>query len=140
MTRLLQFSDGFTSASAPSIIGGPSQEDFVISNAALGTTLLTFDSAIYKSIFFNFTLERSDVGSTFVQNGKGIIGFDGTDWSITFGNFQDSDMVTDETPLVEQVKFYMTTALGVGSLKYDSGTMGSSYFGNILFSFTRIMA
>lgn len=138
MTRIISFSDGFTSSTAPIIAGSSTQENFIIANSATATSLMTIDSVTYKSAFFDYTLKRADVSDSFIQNGKGIMGFDGSSWSITFGNFQNDDLVVDTAPVAEQVYFYMTTSLGIGSLVYDSGTMSGTYSGSLSLSIIRI--
>ena len=140
MTRILSFADGFTSSTAPLISGTATQEDFVITNNVTGTTLLTIASASYKTAFFDYNLMRTDVGGVYIQQGAGIMSYDGTDWTVTFGNYIGSDLIVDTSPTTNQVKFYMTTSTGVGSLKYDSGAMGGSYSGEVSFAITRITA
>lgn len=141
--RILSFPDGFTSSSAPLVEGAGSQENFVINNNATAVELLTIDSAQYKTYFMDYELIRQDVGGTYVQQGGIILGYDGSDWVITFGNYQGVDLVQDSTGTIdvpEKIKLYVSTTLGVCSLKYDSGAMGGSYAGELKLIITRVAA
>lgn len=137
--RILTFADGFTSSTAPVVGGASVQEDYVILNSATAETIFTIDGTINKSAFFTYDLKRSDIGGSFTQQGSGIVGFDGTAWSITFGNYQGDSIITENTPSVEEVKFYIDTAGSIGTLKYDSGTMNTSYEGKMSIAITRIL-
>jgi hypothetical protein len=136
--RSLDFSDGFTSSTAPTIMSVNTQEDYVINNGASAVTLLTLDNAQYSSVFISFDLTRVGSEGTFRQQGSMLIAHDGTQWVQSFGNFHMNDIITDETPTVEKVKLYITNAGSVGSLKYDSGTMGATYSGKISMNVSRI--
>lgn len=139
--RILNFSDGFTSSSAPLISGSGSQEDYVINNNATGVTLFTVDSAQYKTYFMDYELIRQDVGGVYVQQGGIILGYDGSDWTLTFGNYQGVDLIQDSTGTIsspEMIILEVSTLSGVGTVTYDSGAMGGSYSGELKLIITRV--
>lgn len=139
MTRIIQFADSFTSASAPVVSGG-SQEDYIIvNNQASPLEIFTIDSLKFKSAFIYFELEREDVSNEYRQSGNALIHFDGINWVYNLANYQGDDLINDSITNPEQVLFQIDTTAGVGSFKYSSGNMGASYSGNFRAFITRII-
>jgi hypothetical protein len=118
MPRVITFSDSFTSASAP-VVEGAIQENYVINNnqALTNITGLVFNNAEAKSVFFDFELERIGT-TTYRQAGSFIAVYNGT-WSLTFGNFQGSEII--ESPLANDYGFDLSIDASTGQLKYSSG-------------------
>lgn len=118
MTRIVSFADSFTSASAP-VISGANQENYVLLNNQAVTNIvgLLFDSSIYKSVFFNYEVER--IGSaTYRQVGSFIAAFNGT-WSLSFGNYQ-GDQIIDDSLVVPQ-NITLSINASTGQVSYSSG-------------------
>ena len=92
--RIVSFADGFTSASEPSI-SGPSSEVYSLSNnqSLTNITGLIFNSSIYKSVFFDYEIERIGT-STYRQTGSLMASFNGS-WSLTTGNYQGDSIIED---------------------------------------------
>jgi hypothetical protein len=137
---VVSFADGFTSGSSPNIEGS-GQEDFVIlNNQSSSLEIFTLDSVDFKSAFVNFELTRKDVSNEFRQAGQFILSYNGSAWTMNVGNYQGSDLIADSLTSSEKITLTVTTSLGVASVKYTSGNMGSSYTGELKCSFTRIVA
>jgi len=140
MTRIVDFADGFTSASAPSISGG-SLETYTLSNnqASFTNTGLSFDSSTHTSAFIDFELLRTDATpSYYSQSGKIIAAYDGTAWSIEFGNFIGDEIVADSLASAFNVQFQITS---LGVIQYKSGNMtGGSHSCEWKLAVTRISA
>jgi len=118
VTRIVSFADGFTSASAP-VISGANQENYSLNNNQSTTDIvgLVFDSAAYKSVFFDYEIER--IGSiTYRQTGSFIAVFNGT-WSLTFGNYQ-GDTILEDT-LVNLQSVVLSINSSTGQIRYSSG-------------------
>jgi hypothetical protein len=118
VTRIVSFADSFTSASAP-VISGANQENYVLLNNQAVTNIvgLLFDSSIYKSVFFNYEVER--IGSaTYRQVGSFIAAFNGT-WSLSFGNYQ-GDQIIDDSLVVPQ-NITLSINASTGQVSYSSG-------------------
>jgi hypothetical protein len=118
VTRIVSFADGFTSASAPSIAGA-NQENYVLANNQTTTdvTNLVFDSVLYKSVFFEYEIER--IGSTiYRQTGSFIAVYNGS-WALSFGNYQ-GDTILEDT-LVNPYSVVLTINSSTGQIRYSSG-------------------
>ena len=118
MTRIVSFADSFTSASAP-VISGADQENYILLNNQAVTNIagLIFDSSAYKSVFFNYEVER--IGSTiYRQTGSFIAAFNGT-WGISFGNYQ-GDQIIDDSLVVPQ-NITLSINASTGQISYSSG-------------------
>jgi hypothetical protein len=137
MTKILDFSDGFTSTSPPVTVS-TDQENFTILNNQTNILLFDIDALDFKSAELFFTLSRADVGNVYIQTGSAFLNYDGTNWAITFGNFTGSDMIQNSISNPFEVVIYVTNLVGVGSIKYSSGNMGASYTGSMAINITRI--
>lgn len=118
MTRIVSFADGFTSASAPSI-SEENQENYILNNNQTVTDVigLLFDSSNYKSVFFDYEIER--IGSTiYRQTGSFIAVFNGS-WSLSFGNYQ-GDTILEDT-LANPYSVVLTINSSTGQIRYSSG-------------------
>jgi hypothetical protein len=143
VVRIVTFSDGFTSSSEPTVEGG-TQEDYPILNNQssfidFAPNVFSIDSAIYKSAFINYELERFDSGFVYLQAGSFIMSFDGTTWQLQYGSYQGDDLIVDTLVNAQDVELEFSTLSGVGSLKYKSGSMGSGYAGNLKMLITRVL-
>jgi len=142
MPLIVNFTDSFTSSSAPVITGG-SQEDYTILNNQSSfvsfTSPFTIDSADSASAFVNYELERIDASDEYRQSGTFIISFDGTDWVLNLGNYQGSDLIQDNILNPELIQLQITTTAGVGELEYKSGNMASHVSSKIKMDITRIV-
>jgi len=88
----------------------------------------------------SFELERLDVSNEYRQAGTVLFSYDGTSWIFNIGNYQGDDFIVDTLSSAQDVKFEISTSLGVMSFKYSSGNMGASYSGKLKASITRIIA
>jgi len=134
MTRVLSFSDGFTSASAPA--GTAIQESYTIANNTTTGAILTLAQATNKSMFADYELRRVDSGGTFIQSGSFMMNYDGA-WTMTYGNYQGDEMLVSTIANTEHVKLTLNSSTGI--LTYDSGNMvGTGYVGTLKLSAIRI--
>lgn len=139
MTRIVTFSDSYASATEPSIEVS-NQEDYEILNGASDEVLLTINSESYKSAFFSFELIRKDDSNVFIETGKmQLIFIDGA-WNFAKNISIGSEMIVSTIESPEHLVFSVQTTMGVGELKYNSGTMGSGYEGTFRISMVRIAA
>jgi hypothetical protein len=140
MSRIISFSDGFTSASAPSLQGADQEDYAILNNQSSPVTIFSIDAALYKSSFMHFELERSDSGGEYRQAGNIILSYDGSVWSFSTGNYQGTSIIDDSLVAALNIVLSITTSTGVGSLKYTSGNMlGTGYIGNLRVYITRIV-
>ena len=133
---ILGFADGFTSSTAPVFAGGGLIESLPITNNATSASLITFNKAIYKTIFAEYELLRSDVGGVYIQQGTMIFANDGTNWSLQLGNYVGVDMIAESIVTPEQIIISINATTGV--VTYNSGNMGASYVGSLKLNITRI--
>lgn len=136
MSRSLFFSDGFTSASAPTGTGGV-LESFLIDNNATGGVLLTLDSLTTRSAFSDYELVREDNLSSYIQTGSIIFKYDGA-WSYTFGNYSGDELFVDAIVNTEHVVLSIDSV--TGEVTYDTGNMvGTGYNGTLKLNIVRII-
>lgn len=137
MTRIVNFADGFTSATAPQVAGAV-QENYIILNNELTGTLFTLDSSLNKTAFVNYELIRKNDLESYTQNGSLIMAFDGTSWLLTEGNFQGNSMITQEFT-TDPLSLILTLDTVTGALTYSSGNMiGANYIGTFKLNIVRI--
>jgi hypothetical protein len=139
MTRIINFADGFTSATEPSI-EGLDQENYVIANNAVSTELFTINASVYKSAFFNFELIRSDDTNSYIESGEFKVLFYEGQWNIVKSISIGHEMFSSSIDEAFNVQIYMDTTGDVGSIKYNSGEMGNNYSGSLKISISRIVA
>lgn len=136
MVRVVNFADGFTSASAPTGAGSVI-ETYTIANNTTSGAILTLDSSTSKSAFVDYELRRSTSLGVFIQTGSIIFNYDGS-WSMSFGNYSGDEMIVDTIVNTEHVK--LTLNSGTGALTFDSGNMsGTSYSGTLKLNIVRII-
>lgn len=138
MTRVINFSDGFTSSTMPTLAGGSLFEEYAILNATLGGALFTIDSSLYKTAFVDYELIREDSGDTYIQQGSFILAYDSAVWAIVPGNFTGVDMLRDTTESIANPYEIILDISSLGVLTYDSGNMGVSYVGTLKLNITRV--
>lgn len=132
--RVINFSDSFTSASAPSTT--LAIETYTIANNTTGGAVLTLAQATNKSAFVNYELRRETSGGVFIQTGSLMAIYDGA-WSLSLGNFTGDDMLATSITSTEHVILAINSA--TGAITYDSGNMiGTGYVGTLKISITRI--
>lgn len=136
MTRILQFSDGFTSSTAPTIPGGSSAELINIADNTLSGGVTTFDKTLCTSGFVDYDLSRTDGTTIYTQKGSIIFAYDGTNWSFQLGSYVGSSMIVETVPATFEIALYINAS--TGEVTYRSGSMGGTYSGKMTFSITRI--
>jgi len=139
MSRVIDFADGFTSSTAPTLPGIPFFQSFSVINTASAEVFLNLDYLLTKTVFCDYELIRTDNTSSYKQEGSFIMAYDGTNWILTLGNFTGVDMVRDNTESITEdyeIKLSMNNS---GDLLYDSGTMGALYSGTFKLNITRVL-
>jgi hypothetical protein len=135
MTRVVDFSDGFVSASPP--VSQTLVDVFDIDNDDSGNLTL-FDETIATSAIVDYELERSDSFGDFRQVGRFICYYDGSDWQIGFGMYSGDNLIND--PLASPQDVTISISVG-GQLSYLSNEMtGTGYSGSIKLAITRFKA
>ena len=137
MTRIVQFSDGFTSASAPVVSGG-AQENYDLLNNQTGTEItgLIFDSSLYKSAFIDAEIERNGILS-YRQIIQIQLYFDGTNWNLTTGNSSGDDLLNPSITEPEMISLFINS---VGQVSYDTGDLVGHTSSKLKLSIVRIVA
>lgn len=136
MVRVINFAEGFTSASVPTGVGSI-QENYTIANNATGGSIFTIDSSLSKSAFADYELRRETSLGVFIQTGSIILAYDGA-WSLSFGNYSGDEMFVDVIANTENV--ILTLNSSTGALTYDSGNMsGTSYSGTLKLNIVRVL-
>lgn len=140
MTRLIEFADGFTSASAPSIAGNSAENYPLLNNQAafVNITGLDFDETITTTAFIALEIERSDATPALYRQSMTLIAsYDGSAWLLEAGSFIGDEMLADSVASPQFVQLQMSG----GQVQYKSGNMvGGTYAGEFKFSITRISA
>jgi len=137
--RIISFSDGFTSSSPPDVTGSAQEDFLILNNQAAALSFYTIDALNYKSAFISFELSRSETGQEYRQAATMILSYDGTNWLLNVGNYQGSELISDSLTNPRNITLSVTTAAGIGSIKYTSGNMGAGYTGTLKASITRIV-
>ena len=135
MTRVVTFPDGFTSSSAPSIIGG-SQENYTVLNNQTSAALTGFilDSSLYKSAFVTLEIERNGAVS-FRQIIQGQFVYDGADWFLTTGNSSGDDLLNSSITSPEMISLSIDS---LGDISYSTGNLSGHTSSKLKFSIVRI--
>lgn len=140
MSRIVSFSDGFTSATAPDVAGGSAENYPLLNNQSsfVNITGLDFDETITTSAFIALEIERSDATpSLYRQSMTLIASYDGVNWLLEAGSFIGDEMLADSVASPQFIQLQMSG----GQVQYKSGNMtGGSYAGEFKFSITRISA
>lgn len=139
--RILNFADGFTSASAPYGLGSLIETYQIKDNTT--EALFTLDNSKNRSMFVDYELRRNGLGGSFIQSGSFIIQYESV-WRIHFGNFAGDDLLTFvpddfEIAVLESPEMVnLGIDLFSGELFYKSGAMGGSYSGSLKISIVRV--
>jgi hypothetical protein len=135
LPRIVQFSDGFTSASAPVVSGG-SQENYTLLNNQTGTNITGFilDSNLYKSAFIDAEIERNG-SSSYRQTIQIQLYFDGSDWNLTTGNSSGDDILNPSISSPEMITLFIDS---LGQVSYDSGNLAGHTSSKLKLSIVRI--
>jgi hypothetical protein len=132
---VIQFSDGFTSATAPVVLGG-AQENYEILNNQTGVDIsgLIFDSTLYKSAFISAEIER--IGSSAYRQTIQIqLYFDGSDWNLTTGNSSGDDILNPSITSPEMITLFIDSS---GQVSYNSGNLAGHTSSKLKLSIVRI--
>lgn len=117
MPKIVVFSDGFSSSSAPTISGGNIESYSLLNNNPLSNVVgLIFDYAEAKSIFFDYEIERIGT-STYRQSGVFQAVYN-SGWSLSFANYQ-GDSILDED-LSNDYSLSLSIDSSNGQIKYIS--------------------
>lgn len=134
--RVITFSDGFTSTTAP-IIGGAPQSTYTIANNTAGGSLFIQDYTLSRTVFIDYELIRTTSLGTFVQTGSLILHYS-TAWSLSEGNYSGDEMIVSSILNNEHIKVSLN--LVTGALTYDSGNMlGTGYVGTFKLIVTKVI-
>jgi len=140
MTRIVSFSDGFTSASAPDLAGSSPENYPLLNNQSsfVNITGLDFDESLVTTAFIQLEIERSDATPALYRQSVSLIAsYDGSAWLLEAGSYIGDPMLADLISGVSDVQLQMSG----GQVQYKSGNMlGGSYSGTFKFSITRISA
>jgi len=132
-SRIIQFADGFTSATAPSGVNGVI-ETYSIANNGGATTIATYDNADFKTVISTYELFRSTSLGSFKQEGSVTFTYVSGSWLINYGNYSGNEMIVDSIVNTEHI----TLSFSGNNLRYTSGNMaGTSYTGSFKLSSTR---
>lgn len=137
MSKILTFADGFSSASAPTVEGA-AQENYVLANnqALTNITGLIFNSSTYKSVFFDYEIERIGT-STYRQAGNFLAVYNGT-WSLSFGNYQGDTIIEDS--LLNDFNITLSIDSASGQIKYSSGNQAGHTSSKIKLNILKVVA
>ena len=125
MPKIIEFADGFSSASAPDIEGG-TQEVISLLNNQTGTAISELDFDGFSSVFIDFEVHRFDDVSTFRQVGTAIFRKNPSTllWSFDLGNYTGDSIIEESISSPEHIVLSID---GSGQVSYDSGNMGSGH-------------
>jgi hypothetical protein len=141
MTRVIQFADGHTSASAPSLENAGQEVYLINDNVTSFTDItgLTFDG--YTSAFIGYELERITSDNTYRQTGEMIVFKDDNDvYTLTLAGFQGNDMILETGSIIHESQVLLSIDTADGQISYKSGDMtGISYTGKLKVQVTRIL-
>jgi hypothetical protein len=134
--RVTSFSDGFTSASEPSVSGAVQENYVLLNNQSLTNIIgLQFDSASIRSVFFKYEIER--VGSTSKkQVGTFQMAYN-TSWELTFGNYQGDSIIEDVLTEEYGVALSVTS---LGQIQYSSNNFIGHVSSEIKLYIVRILS
>jgi hypothetical protein len=136
MSRVVNFADGFSSASAPTGSGG-AQENYTINNSASSQALFTLSSLTTKTVFSDYELIRSSSLGEFKQDGSLVFRYSDGAWAITYGNYSGDEMLVDT--IVNNEHCLLVINSSTGAVTISSGTLGgTSYVGTLKLNNVRI--
>lgn len=130
MTMIVDFSDGFSSASEP-VVEGAAQDDFTILNnqaSFVNMTGLLLDHTAAETYFGKYELKRG----AYKQEGHIMFRYQSSAWSISMGNFDGDEMIKSAIVNGQDVVLGMSGE----QVQYKSG---NSSAGEIKFILERIL-
>jgi len=129
--RILTFSDGFTSSTAPTVTGA-SEETYTLNNNQSTTNIsgLLIDPTDFTTAFFNYELERIG-SSTYRQSGQFQIVWNGSSFSLSFGPFDGDNLMGIDTTL---------SVLNSGQFQYSTVNLTGHTSSKLKIFITRISA
>ena len=134
-SRVINFADGFTAASAPTGSSG-GVESYIITNNVTAGAISTLEQMDGKSVFADYEIRRETSLGVFIQSGSMILSYDNA-WSLSFGNYMGDEIFIDTIVNTEHVKLMINSA--TGEITYDSGNMsGTSYVGTFKLNIVRV--
>lgn len=140
MTLIVDFADGFTSASSPVLAGNSPEEYALLNNQSsfVNITGLSFDSSVYTSVFIDYELQLSTATpSLYRQSGSIILNFNGSAWSIEPGSYTGNSIIAYSAPVAGEIQLQMSG----NQVQYKSGNMtGGSFLGKFKLIITRVVA
>jgi hypothetical protein len=137
--RVINFADGFVSTAVPIVDDdGAALETYLLLNNQTNTTILTIDSLSFKSAFIDFEITRKDVSNSYIQTGQLSLYHTSTGWVYSIGMTNNDDIVSYSIDNPFNVVFSFTNSGTVGTLRYSSGNMGSSYEGKLKILISRV--
>lgn len=140
MTLIVDFADGFTSATSPVLAGNSPEEYSLLNNQSsfINVTGLSFDNTIYTSVFIDFELELSDATPIlYRQAGSIVLAYNGSSWIIEPGSYIGNSILTTSTPIAGEIQLQMSG----NQVQYKSGNMaGGSFSGTFKLIITRVSA
>lgn len=136
--RVLTFADGFTSASAPDVVGGEVAEYSIANNlsSATNVTGFLFDDETERSVFVEYQLTRADdTPASYIQSGSFILVYD-AGWSMEFGPYVGDALIQDSITSTEHVVLTVTSG---GQIQVATGNMtGANHSCVLRVAYTRI--
>lgn len=139
MTRIVEFADGFSSASEP-VVSGTSVEYEIDNNISTFTNIgFSFDESNETSAILEIEIERIDDSDTYRSSGSVTAYYDGSDWQLTFGLFSGDNIISDSDVSTDLKTAIQITTAGV--MQYKTGNMtGGNHEGKIKVLTTRFSA
>lgn len=137
MSLTIDFADGFSSASAPSISGGSQESYTILNNQASFVNFTGLDFTGYSSVFANFEIERNETANEYRQSGRLMATYDGAFWTLNIGELNGDELYQDSAiGNTYEIMLQMNGQI----LQYKSGNMtAGSYSGTFKLSITRIV-
>lgn len=140
MSKIIDFADGFTSATAPNISGDSPEVYSLLNNRSTFTPVsgLIFNSANETSVFMLAEIERKDnTPLVYRQSISLIAAFNGSIWTLEPGSYIGTSIVADSLAN----SYNMQLQMNGGQVEYKTGNMtGGGATTKLKLSVTRISA
>lgn len=138
MTMIVDFADGFTSASAPNLIGLGNEVYTLLNNQPTPQSLTGLLFTGYTTVFGSYEVERYNGTVKYRQAGYVIFKYDSTalDWTIDQGNYVGDDLIQSAIANPQEITLSIDSS---GQISYTSGNMDSfGYSGKLKLNLNRI--
>lgn len=134
--RIVNFADGFSSASEPSVSGAV-QENYTLLNNQTLTNIagLVFDNSVVKSVFFNYELTRTGTIPR-RQTGAFQMAYNST-WELSFGNYQGDTIIED---VLTQDYGITLSVTPTGQIQYSSNNQAGHTSSSLKIYIVRVIA